>query len=69
VAELLDGFGGRRGRFYALFAGGRQDSCKINTRKVAEGPVAEAFNAESLQAAYGGRLATAQVDQIASAIG
>lgn len=41
----------------------------INTRKVAEGPVAEAFNAESLQAAYGGRLATAQVDQIARAIG
>ncbi|KUP92817.1 metal ABC transporter ATP-binding protein [Tritonibacter horizontis] len=38
----------------------------INTRKVAEGPVDEAFTAETLQAAYGGRLATAQVDQIAT---
>ncbi len=37
----------------------------INTRKVAEGPVAEAFTAETLQATYGGRLATAQVDQLA----
>jgi manganese/zinc/iron transport system ATP- binding protein len=37
----------------------------INTRKVAEGPVAKAFTAETLQAAYGGRLATAQVDQVA----
>ena len=36
----------------------------INTRKVAEGPVAEVFTAENLQAAYGGRLATAQVDQL-----
>lgn len=36
----------------------------INTRKVAEGPVSEAFTADSLQAAYGGRLATAQVDQL-----
>lgn len=41
----------------------------INTRKVAEGPVAEAFTADTLQAAYGGRLATAQVDQIARALG
>jgi len=41
----------------------------INTRKVAEGPVAEAFTAETLQAAYGGRLATAQIDQISRAIG
>lgn len=40
----------------------------INTRKVAEGPVAEAFTAESLQTAYGGRLATAQVDQLAQAL-
>jgi len=39
----------------------------INTRKVAEGPVATAFTAETLQAAYGGRLATAQVDQLARA--
>lgn len=36
----------------------------INTRKVAEGPVSEAFTAETLQSAYGGRLATAQVDQL-----
>ena len=41
----------------------------INTRKVAEGPVAEAFTAETLQATYGGRLATAQVDQLARALG
>ena len=41
----------------------------INTRKVAEGSVAEAFTAETLQAAYGGRLATAQVDQLALALG
>ncbi|MEX0365647.1 MAG: metal ABC transporter ATP-binding protein [Ruegeria sp.] len=41
----------------------------INTRKVAEGPVAEAFTADTLQAAYGGRLATAQVDQLAKALG
>jgi len=37
----------------------------INTRKVAEGTVADAFTPENLQAAYGGRLATAQVDQLA----
>ncbi|MDE4132416.1 metal ABC transporter ATP-binding protein [Phaeobacter sp. QD34_3] len=41
----------------------------INTRKVAEGPVAEAFTPETLQAAYGGRLATAQIDQLAVAQG
>ncbi|WP_171178157.1 metal ABC transporter ATP-binding protein [Ruegeria sp. HKCCA4633] len=41
----------------------------INTRKVAEGPVSEAFTAETLQAAYGGRLATAQIDQISRALG
>jgi len=37
----------------------------INTRKVAEGSVAEAFTPDTLQSAYGGRLATAQIDQIA----
>ncbi len=37
----------------------------INTRRVAEGPVAEAFTAEALQSAYGGRLAAAQLDQLA----
>ena len=41
----------------------------INTRKVAEGPVEQAFTAETLQAAYGGRLATAQIDQISRALG
>lgn len=41
----------------------------INTRKIAEGPVATAFTAETLQAAYGGRLATAQVDQLAQVLG
>ena len=39
----------------------------INTRKVAEGPVSSAFTAETLQATYGGRLATAQVEQLARA--
>lgn len=41
----------------------------INTRKIAEGSVAEVFNADTLQAAYGGRLATAQVDQLSRALG
>ncbi len=41
----------------------------INTRKVAEGSVGDAFTAETLQAAYGGRLATAQIDQISRALG
>ncbi len=41
----------------------------INTRKVAEGTVAEAFTADMLQATYGGRLATAQIDQLAQVQG
>lgn len=36
----------------------------INTRKVAEGSVSEAFNSDTLQAAYGGRLAVAQMDKM-----
>ena len=36
----------------------------INVRKIAEGPVEEAFTTENLQATYGGRLATAQLDQL-----
>ncbi len=36
----------------------------LNTRKIAEGTVAEAFTAKTLNAAYGGRLATAQIDQL-----
>lgn len=41
----------------------------INTCKIAEGPVAEAFTAQTLQAAYGGRLASAQLDQLDQAAG
>ncbi len=41
----------------------------INTSKIAEGSVTEAFTAETLQATYGGRLATAQVDQLAQVTG
>jgi manganese/zinc/iron transport system ATP- binding protein len=40
----------------------------INAAKVAEGPVDTTFTAENLQAAYGGRLATAQVDQLAQVL-
>jgi len=36
----------------------------INVRKIAEGPVAEAFTAQTLSATYGGRLATAHIDQL-----
>jgi manganese/zinc/iron transport system ATP- binding protein len=36
----------------------------INTTKIAEGPVATTFTAEHLQATYGGRLATAHIDQL-----
>ncbi len=36
----------------------------INTRKVAEGPVATTFTPQNLTAAYGGRLATTQIDQL-----
>lgn len=36
----------------------------INTRRVAEGPVSEVFTAQNLQAAYGGRLAGIQMDQL-----
>lgn len=38
----------------------------INTRAVAEGPIAEAFTEEALAAAYGGRLSTAQIGQQAA---
>ncbi|WP_270725786.1 metal ABC transporter ATP-binding protein [Shimia sp. Alg240-R146] len=36
----------------------------INTRKIAEGTVAEAFTPENLDRTYGGRLATGQIDQL-----
>lgn len=41
----------------------------INTRKVAEGPVDEAFTIDNLQAAYGGRLAAAHVEQLSGTLG
>ncbi|MGP9822219.1 metal ABC transporter ATP-binding protein [Salinarimonas sp. NSM] len=36
----------------------------INVRKIADGPVAGTFTARNLQATYGGRLATAHIDQL-----
>jgi manganese/zinc/iron transport system ATP- binding protein len=39
----------------------------INVRAIAEGSVAEAFTADALAAAYGGRLAATHVDQLALA--
>ncbi|MEO1457601.1 MAG: metal ABC transporter ATP-binding protein [Pseudomonadota bacterium] len=41
----------------------------INRQRVAEGPVADAFTAEALQSAYGGRLATQQMRGLAAAAG
>ena len=40
----------------------------INTRKIAEGPVADAFTQENLQNAYGGRLVTAQMDSLKAVV-
>ena len=39
----------------------------LNVRKIADGPVATAFTPENLQSTYGGRLADAQVEQLAAA--
>ena len=39
----------------------------IATRRLAEGPVAEVFTPENLQATYGGRLATQQIDRLPGA--
>jgi len=36
----------------------------INVRKIAEGPVATTFTGEALQSTYGGRLATAHIEQL-----
>lgn len=36
----------------------------INVRRIAEGPVEEAFTPENLHATYGGRLATSHLDQL-----
>ncbi|WP_299355570.1 metal ABC transporter ATP-binding protein [uncultured Shimia sp.] len=41
----------------------------INTRKIAEGSVAEAFTAANLEKTYGGRLVTGQIDQLDLAAG
>lgn len=41
----------------------------VNVRKIAEGPVATAFTSENLQATYGGRLATAHIEELALAGG
>ncbi len=41
----------------------------MNTRKVAEGPVDEVFTVENLQATYGGRLASAQMEQLYGTLG
>lgn len=43
------------------------DVLMLNVRKIAEGPVSDAFNTKALEAAYGGRLATAQIDRLAEA--
>ena len=40
----------------------------MNVRKVAEGPVPEAFTAASLQETYGGRLSSAQIGEIARSL-
>jgi manganese/zinc/iron transport system ATP- binding protein len=37
----------------------------INVRRIAEGPIATAFTTETLQAAYGGRLAATHLDELA----
>ena len=41
----------------------------INVNKIAEGPVAETFTAENLQAAYGGRLAATHIGELQLASG
>jgi len=40
----------------------------LNVRKIAEGPVGEAFTAETLREAYGGRLVTAEVPGLVAAV-
>ncbi len=40
------------------------DVLLINVRKIAEGPVATTFTSDNLQATYGGRLASAHIDQL-----
>jgi manganese/zinc/iron transport system ATP- binding protein len=40
----------------------------VNVRKISDGPVATTFTPENLQATYGGRLLTAQMEQIAQGV-
>lgn len=42
------------------------DVMTLNVRKISEGPVDEAFTAEALDQAYGGRLATAEIDRLSA---
>lgn len=46
-----------------------EDVLMLNIRPIASGPVSEAFTAENLHKTYGGRLATAQIDQLQLASG
>jgi len=41
----------------------------LNIRCIASGPVSQVFTAENLNKTYGGRLATAQIDQLQLATG
>ena len=41
-----------------------EDVLMLNIRRIASGPVSEVFTAENLHKTYGGRLATAQIDQL-----
>ncbi|MEL6267922.1 MAG: metal ABC transporter ATP-binding protein, partial [Pseudomonadota bacterium] len=41
----------------------------VNVRRIAEGPVDEAFTPETLAATYGGRLAATHIDQLTLAAG
>ncbi|TNF64077.1 MAG: metal ABC transporter ATP-binding protein [Rhodobacteraceae bacterium] len=45
------------------------DVLLINTRRIAEGPVARVFTRDILQATYGGRLASQQVDRLPQTAG
>jgi manganese/zinc/iron transport system ATP- binding protein len=46
-----------------------EDVLMLNIRKIASGPVSQVFTAENLHKTYGGRLATAQIDQLHLATG
>ena len=46
-----------------------EDVLMLNIRCIASGPVSQVFTAENLNKTYGGRLATAQIDQLQLATG